>query len=491
MLAVASAQNSAYRHTLAKSYMMKRSEIFFSAVLVPLDYIMVMLAGLTAYFLRFQTALTDIRPAIYTFPFSTFLSWLAAISVLFILVNAVARLYTMRGTRRVQDEIRRIFFSTSTSVLILIVAVFFQRELFSSRFIMLAGWLLAFVYLLTARLIVLYIVRALFKRGWGLRSVIIIGDDATTKTLQEGFQKQPKLGYAVIAHFTGKEIDLLASLGELTKQQAVDEILQADAHLPKNTALALLDFAEESHIVFKYSADLFTAHSQRMEIEMLGGTPIIEMRRTPLEGWGRIFKRLFDIVVSALLLIIFSPLMLLEALAIWAETGGPIFWSRLDNGSPVMRVGQGGELFHYFKFRSMRPNSHDLRYTTLAKENFREGPLVKIKDDPRITKVGHFIRKYSLDELIELWLVLKGDMSLVGPRPHLPEEVTHYSHHHKGVLTLKPGITGLAQISGRSDLDFDEEVRLDTYYIEHWSLLFDIYILLKTPLVVLSARQAV
>ena len=162
-----------------------------------------------------------------------------------------------------------------------------------------------------------------------------------------------------------------------------------------------------------------------------------------------------------------------------------------DDGSPVYRVGQGGKLFHYFKFRSMVPGTDSLRYDELAEKNLRnDGPMVKIKDDPRVTRVGNFIRRWSVDELAELFLVLKGEMSLVGPRPHLPEEVAKYERHHKKVLTVKPGITGLAQISGRSDLTFEEEVKLDTYYVENWSVLLDLAILMRTPWAVVRGRKA-
>ena len=129
-----------------------------------------------------------------------------------------------------------------------------------------------------------------------------------------------------------------------------------------------------------------------------------------------------------------------------------------------------------------------MRYNELSKQNTRKGPLVKIQDDPRITKVGKITRKFSIDELPEFFLVLNGTMSLVGPRPHLPEEVDKYKPEHRKVLTIKPGITGMAQTSGRADLDFDDEVRLDTYYIEHWSPWLDLYILLKTPFVVLFKK---
>ena len=157
----------------------------------------------------------------------------------------------------------------------------------------------------------------------------------------------------------------------------------------------------------------------------------------------------------------------------------------------MMRIGQGGKPFPYFKFRSMVPGTHNMRYRELSEKDTRKGaPVVKIENDPRITRVGGFIRKFSIDELPEFFLVLTGKMSLVGPRPHMPEEVAKYKPEHKKVLTIKPGITGLAQISGRADLDFDEEVRLDTYYIEHWSPWLDLYILFKTPIVVIFRKGA-
>ena len=234
-------------------------------------------------------------------------------------------------------------------------------------------------------------------------------------------------------------------------------------------------------------ADLLGTKVLKTELTEYAGLPIMEVKKTPLEGWGRIIKRLFDMVASLILIVILSPILLAIAAAIKLDSHGPIFFSRRDDNSPLFRVGQGGKIFRYFKFRSMRDRS----YKELAELNLRkEGPLVKIKNDPRITRVGKFIRRFSIDELPELFLVLVGKMSLVGPRPHLPEEVAKYERHHKKVLTLKPGITGLAQISGRSDLSFEEEVKLDTYYIENWSFLLDLTILLRTPMAVLRGRKA-
>ena len=180
-------------------------------------------------------------------------------------------------------------------------------------------------------------------------------------------------------------------------------------------------------------------------------------------------------------LIILSPVFFITSIAIKLDSKGPIFFTKLDNGSPVKRVGQREKLFKFYKFRSMHPNTDKLRYGKLATKNLRkDGPLIKITNDPRITRVGKFIRRYSIDELPQLWNVLMGNMSLVGPRPHLPEEVVNYKKHHHFVFNIKPGITGISQISGRSDLSFEEETKLDRFYIENWSIWKDVKIIFKT-----------
>jgi lipopolysaccharide/colanic/teichoic acid biosynthesis glycosyltransferase len=193
-------------------------------------------------------------------------------------------------------------------------------------------------------------------------------------------------------------------------------------------------------------------------------------------------KRAFDLFFGSLMLLLTLPFWLLIGLAIKLDSLGPIFFARYPNDKLVLRVGHGGRLFHFVKFRSMQINDHKCRYKM---KSHRAGPLVKIKNDPRVTRVGSFLRRTSLDELPNLIAVIKGDMSLVGPRPHLPEEVAKYPKKALGVLAVKPGLTGLPQVSGRSDLNFTKEVKLDLEYIEKWSLWLDCKILFRTALVVL------
>ena len=202
-------------------------------------------------------------------------------------------------------------------------------------------------------------------------------------------------------------------------------------------------------------------------------------------------KRMIDIVIATIMLIVFSPIMLLAALAIKIDSPGPILFAKEDDGSPLCRVGKGGKLFHYFKFRSMIKNTNEMRYGSLAHlDCHKDEPIAKIKDDPRITSVGKIIRRLSIDELPELFLVLKGDMSLVGPRPHFWKEVIQYKKCDRKCLAVKPGMTGLAQVSGRSDLAFKRARALDKYYLKNWSLCLDLIILLRTPLAVFKQREA-
>jgi len=470
---------------------MKKSELAFAAILVPVDFGLVFLAGLTAYSLRFGW-LAGLRPIVFDLPLREYLMLTAGASMLFVFFYALAGLYAVSGPRRLKTEVSHIFFATSTSVLALIVFVFFRRELFSSRFIVLAVWLLAIVYVSLGRVATRLVQRLLLRYGIGTHRVLLIGgDERMTRLLIAEFGRDPGSGYKIVRTAPGFDPALEVEMAGLAATGELDEIIVTNPDVSRADLSRLLGFAEARHLTFRYSADLLATHAKNIEVGTLAGLPIVEIKGTRLDGWGRIFKRVFDIIGSLLLIVLTSPIMLLAALAIVIDSKGPVFFNRLDDGTPVTRIGEHGRPFRYLKFRSMRPGTHSQRYNELKHLDARaEGPLVKIKEDPRVTRVGKFIRQYSIDELPELFLVLIGWMSLVGPRPHLPEEVSQYRDRQRRVLTIKPGITGLAQVSGRADLTFDEEVKLDTFYIEDWSPWLDLAILVKTPLVVLRRKGA-
>jgi exopolysaccharide biosynthesis polyprenyl glycosylphosphotransferase len=229
---------------------------------------------------------------------------------------------------------------------------------------------------------------------------------------------------------------------------------------------------------FKITPNLFLVRSSRVSVQSLVGVPILEFHRTPLDGWGQIIKRTSDIVMTAILLILLSPLMLLTALLVKLTSKGPVLFRQ-------ERVGLEKN-FIIFKFRTMNEKAPDDHQKMMKKY----GVMFKLKRDPRLTPVGGFLRKTSLDELPQFFNVLKGEMSLIGPRPPMPAEVALYNNWQKKRLGVKPGITGLWQVSGRSELSFDDWVRWDAYYIENWSLWMDFQIFFKTIWVVFKSRGA-
>jgi exopolysaccharide biosynthesis polyprenyl glycosylphosphotransferase len=469
---------------------MKRSELVFTFILLPLDFIMIILAGISAYYIRFADFFVNIRPVSFNLSLAHYLPIVLLIGFFWLIIFAFAGLYSVKAPRNLVSEFYRVTLACSTGLMLIVILIFLRRELFDSRFIVLAGWILAIIYISISRALIRFIQRYLYKFNIGVHKVVLVGDSKTADNLIYEFSSRKNSGYEVVKRLRDFSLETANELTEFIKVKAVDEIIQSDPNLTKAETLRLFDFSDEYHISFKYVADLLGTKVLKTEVIEIAGMPVVEVKDTPLDGWGRIAKRAFDIAGSSLLILITSPILLLTCGLIKLDSKGPVFFSKRDDDSPLYRVGQGGKLFKYFKFRSMIPKTDTLRYTELAEKNLRnDGPMVKIVDDPRVTKFGRLIRRLSVDELPELFLVLKGDMSLVGPRPHLPEEVAKYEHHHKKVLTIKPGMTGMAQISGRSDLSFEEEVKLDTYYIENWSLPLDIAILFRTPLAVIAGRK--
>ncbi|MFA6429816.1 MAG: sugar transferase [Patescibacteria group bacterium] len=466
---------------------MRRLDLTFTALLLPLDFLALFAAAMSAYALRYSQAFIEIRPIFTQIPFPQYLATATGFILVWMALFWIGGLYSIRG-RSAWRELGRIILASTAGIMVVIAVVFFQRELATSRFVVLAVWGLTILYTWFSRVILRLIRRSLLRARKGHQMIAIIGQGKSANDIKSLYQARPVIGYTVVRQFKSWNEQARQDLEKLHRQRKLDVILLADPDITKDAAQDLIAFAANQNVTFRYLADLFAASFTNIEVSTAEGVPVIEAKRTTLDGWGRIAKRLFDVVCSLLFLTITSPIFLLTIIAIKLDSKGPIFFSRLDDGEPVERIGEGGRPFRYFKFRSMFDRVHSMRYTTLAHQDTRKGPLVKIKDDPRITRVGRFIRKWSIDEFPEFVLVLLGRMSLVGPRPHYPEEVANYKPYQRRVLAIKPGITGLAQISGRSDLDFDEEVKLDIWYMENWSLALDMYILLKTPLAVLQGR---
>lgn len=458
---------------------------------IPLDFGFGILSFYLAYLIRSRT---DLIPGIYIPadttifpPLQDFLVFAIYAVTGLIIIYGWNRMYSLKNTPRLAKELSQVVILNAAWLMIIITWFFIIRTLPFSRLVLGYTTLFATILIGASRILLNSVEKILLHYNIGRKKLLFIGNNNITERLIHQLKKDSR--YKIVGVIDDQEYEKapINYLGKITNLEAIiqkyqiEEIIQTKSGLSETQSTDIVEFCREHHLEYSFVPDLLTFYHTNIEVETRDGIPIIQVKPTPLDGWGKVLKRIFDLIGATIGLTLLSPIMLITAIAIKLDSKGPILFTRLDDGSRVKRVGQYGRLFNFYKFRSMLPNTDTLRYTKLAAQNTRQGtPLVKIKNDPRITRVGRFIRKYSIDELAQLFNVLNGTMSLVGPRPHLPEEVSKYQKHHKFVLTTKPGITGLPQISGRSDLDFEQEVKLDSYYIEHWSLWLDIKIILKT-----------
>jgi len=462
---------------------MRKSELTFTALLVPLDFLMILSAGLAAWFLRTSDWISQLRPVLFylNLSFERYLILALFIALFLLIIFALVGLYQIRPMRRAVEDFFKIAIAVSAGIMVLVFYIFVRREWFDSRFLILAGWFLIIIFVTFGRYLFGKIQAYLIKKyQFFIHRVLVIGKDDISRKIIQSFKKEPALGFLVIDNLTEPDLD---QIKKRVGKDSVEEIILADPDWPKETIIDLVDFCEENHLGFRFVPNLFQTLTSNTFVEAVGGVPLVELKRTALDGWGKIVKRLIDIIVSLSGLAILSPFFALIALMIKIDSDGPVFVK-------LKRMSQGHE-FDLYKFRSMIKDAEDLKKDLLRYNERKDGPLFKMKDDPRVTKSGHFLRKYRLDEFPQLANVLKADMSLIGPRPHQPDEVSQYARHHKKVLAIKPGMSGMAQVSGSSDLSFEDEVKFDTYYIENWSLFLDFKIFLKTLKILWRDRSAV
>lgn len=471
-----------------------RLDLFMTAIRVPLDFILLVLAGLTAWAVRFSESVVSVRPVQFALTFPAYVRILVPTAIIWLLIFAMNGLYTLGTNKKFSEELKTTIVACFASLALVTLAIFFRGEKFDSRFLVLAGAFFGLIYVLMGRLLLRLLKVILYKQNIGARKVIFIGDSPLIKTLVNAIEDNAGYGYVIVKHAKTLTNANRADLARIVRREGVEEIIFVQAGSDTTQADEVLAFCGENHLTLKFAPDLFAMYRQHTGIDTIAGIPIIELKRTRLEGWGRITKRLVDVVGSLVLLILASPILLLCACSILIESGRPVFYKN-------ERVGEGGRTFNTLKFRSMYQKysiGSQFKYTKdalkieqelIEKQNSKAGPIYKIINDPRVTPFGRFIRRWSIDEIPQFINVLLGSMSLVGPRPHQPREVEKYQLAHKKVHTIRPGISGLAQISGRSDLPFEDESRLDIFYIENWSLLMDLAILLKTPWAVLRRRK--
>lgn len=461
-----------------------RFELALAIIKIPLDFSLIVLAGLISYSFRMSPWGEAIKPVSFSLPLNEFLALLVIWAAFTVLVFAFQGLYSVKR-QELTTEAMRIAVSLMATVLFITFLMVIQRAFFQSRFILIMGAVTSLVFLVLERVVLSKLVANLRKNySIGTAKVLIIGKNQLADQIRRYFSAHPQSGYRVVRTEPEPHLEKLAVH---IKNPQVNEVILTDPHVPAEKIMRLFNYCSSRAINFKFVPTELQAATAGLGLETVSGISLIELKRTRIDGWGSVVKRVFDILFAAIALTILAPLFLIIAFIIKWDSKGPVF-ARIRH-----RVGIGGREFYMYKFRSMIENADRLK-EKLMHLNERErgkGPLFKLRNDPRVTRAGKFLRKYRLDELPQLINVIKGEMSVVGPRAHEPQEVEKYNEEQKPILMVKPGITGLAQISGSSDLPFDEENKLDFYYIERWSLWLDIKIILKTIVFLFIDRSAV
>lgn len=461
--------------------------------LMAVDVVLINVAFYVAYWMRYVKEWGgEVDPA-FQVPYTQYVPVAVVLTALLLITLTIEGVYNKRVGTSLFEELYAILNGTTTAVVLMIVIFYFYRPYSYSRLIFAYVAVLSVALLSGARLVERFVRYQLRKRGIGVVRLLIVGAGEKGRTLMRHIVAHPELGYQIVGFVDDDpqrqhDIGRIKSLGDtsrlpqLVQELNVDEVIITLPWQYHRKIMRILDQCERENVRSRIVPDLFQLSLSHVYLDEIKGIPLIGTREPALQGWNFAVKRLMDITIASVLLVFFAPLMALIALLIKLDSPGPVLFKQV-------RVGRYGRLFTLYKFRSMRVGAEE-ELSRLLPLNEADGPLFKMRNDPRVTRVGRWLRRFSLDELPQLWNVLKGDMSLIGPRPALPHEVEQYEPWHRKRLEVPPGLTGLWQTSGRSDMPFDEMCLLDIYYAERWSPWLDAVIFFKTIPAVLFGRGA-
>lgn len=457
-----------------------------------LDFILINAAFALAYFvryeLRFPVTVAEANYVAYTeyVPISLLLS------LGLLAIYRIEGIYNYVRGRSWLEELYGLLTATFTGIVIIVFVFFFFRPQYYSRLIYLYAGISIVILLTVERVVLRLILRKLRRRGLGVDRALVVGCGEIGRAIMRNVLAQPDLGYH-IQGFLDDDV-IRSSIGTFPRLGALDDLTVILSRHPVDEVIITLPWDARDRIVeimrtseafgarTKIVPDLFQLSLSQIAVDAVGGIPLIGVKEAKISGSALAIKRAMDVIFSVLLFVVMLIPMAFIAFLIKLSSPGPIIFKQA-------RVGRGGRLFTAYKFRTMRLGAEDEQEQILHLNEAR-GPFFKMRNDPRSTGLGRWLRRMSLDELPQFWNVLRGEMSLVGPRPPLPREVAMYEDWHKRRLDVPPGVTGLWQVSGRSELTFDEMVMLDLYYIENWTPWLDVWILLKTIPALITARGA-
>ncbi|MCF7812833.1 sugar transferase [Candidatus Gracilibacteria bacterium] len=472
---------------------MKRSEFLFTFGRILSDGIMIFLGLMLAYFLRMRWfEFFELAPPTTLFPLESFSIFSLKITFVLLLVMAFNGRYKFYADEKIWDEILHVFWSFSAGMALILIVFFFSRFLFFSRFIFGVSWVTGLLLVLTGRVGLRKTREKIHEWGYGRIKILLLGTGKIAQQALDFLRKSPKyelvgaLSEVKISQKTFQGLQIIGNFREfesVLKKYQPDEVIVASENASEKITSKLVRLAHINHVKFRFLPDELGLDLAAVTISTLGNLPLISLQSTRLGRWGYVIKSFIDYIVALAGVLLLSPLLAIIAWRVKRENKkAPILYV-----SP--RIGRNGKEFPCFKFRTMIPDADQKKKKLLKKNQRKGGVLFKLDDDPRVTKLGRILRKWSLDELPQLFNVLRGEMSLIGPRPHLPEEVKKYGKDDHRVFWIKPGLTGFAQINGRSKLSFEEEMNYELFYLKNWSLWLDLIIFLKSIWVVLQRKN--
>jgi exopolysaccharide biosynthesis polyprenyl glycosylphosphotransferase len=458
------------------------------------DAIMTLMAFWTAYYFRFDLLVNYFDRAGVSF--ATYQILLYSVPVLWLGIFAANGLYSkdnlLGGTR----EYSSVFRSATEGFLLIVLAGFLGPSLMFARGWLLMTWILTFLFVATARFLLRRAVYGLRKHGYFLTPAVIVGANEEGRWLAEQLLNWETSGLHLVGFVDKKapatfplfhDLVCLGSvdkLGEIIDQYRIGEVILASSAFSTRDYLLEIfrKYGVTDKVNIRMSSGLYEIITTSLTVNEFAYVPLVYVNKIRLTGTDNILKFLLDYTIAILALIVLLPFLVFIAFWVKISSPGPVIHRRLV-------MGLNGKQFYALKFRTMVTNGNEIldQHPELKEELARNH---KLKNDPRITRVGAFLRKFSLDEIPQLFNVLKRDMSIVGPRMISPEEVAMYKQFDMNLLTVLPGITGLWQVSGRSDISYDERVRLDMYYVRNWSLWLDLQLLFQTLPAVLRSRGA-
>lgn len=476
---------------------MKNHKFFFPLILLINDFVITVVAFILAFMIRVHY---DGRPFTSTIHASTYIEVLLFAAPAWLIFFASLGLYQKTIYERRSQEWSRLALGVFNGVLLLIgIDFLLGHTLFPARLIAVYGFILSLSLLLLSRIIIRRIKLYLFKYEIGINRVLVVGSNKTAKYIISQISHTASTGQKVIAIIgrnrkTPYEVQFFSNLDQLKtspNKLNIDTIIQTELYDNPARNSEIVNFAQSRHIQYKFvpaDDEFLTANNK---ISLIGELPVISVHPTKLLSWGNVVKRVFDIVVSLIVLILASPLVLVSMIILkfQANKAKVLFGHK--------RVTRYGEERTIYKLRTFKPefSGKDARasFSKLGREDLikqLDSGKTQFTDDPRISKFGDFLRHSSIDELPQLWNVLKGDLSLVGPRAIVKSELENYQKIAPLRQEVRSGITGLAQVSGRSDLPFEQRLELDIYYVQNWSMWLDIVILFRTVSAVIRRNGA-